>query len=76
MKQMDMPRLGQVLDKSSYEWLAANHPDILEAVEAEVAAGKTPDQIRLFVVLRTGRVEIAQRCEQAARHIGQGPAKK
>lgn len=69
-KSFEMTRLGAVLDQESYEWLAANHPGILEAIEAEVAAGSTSDQIRLFVVRQTGRIEIAQRCEMAARHIG------
>ncbi len=64
-----MERLGQALDRESYEWLASYQPDILEAVEAEVAAGRTPEQIRLFVIRKTGRTELADRCEQSARHI-------
>ena len=63
-----MPRLGTELDKESYIWLAANHPKILEAIEAEIAAGRTPQQVRLFVIRQTGRPEIALRCEQAARY--------
>lgn len=69
MATIDMPRLGAILDRESYEWLAAAHPDILAAIEAEVAAGRTAEQIRLFVVRHTGRAEIAQRCEQAARWV-------
>lgn len=66
---MTMERLGKALDRESYEWLASQHPDILEAVEAEVAAGRTPGQIRLFVIRKTGREELANRCEQAANHM-------
>lgn len=58
-----MPRLGAILDRESYEWLAAAYPDILAAIEAEVAAGRTVEQIRLFVVRQTGRVDLAKRCE-------------
>jgi len=66
---LNMARLGAVLDKESYEWLASYSPGVLEAVEAEVLAGRSPEEIRMFVIRRTGRVEIAQRCEQAARHV-------
>lgn len=64
-----MARLGAELDKESYEWLASNHPDILEAVEVEVSAGANPADLRLFVIRVTGRPEIAQRIEATARHI-------
>lgn len=68
MAVKEMERLGKVLDAESYEWLASMHSEILEAVEAEVSAGSTPDQIRYFVLLRTGRPELAIRCQAAARH--------
>ena len=69
MVTQTMERLGKALDRESYEWLASHAADILEAVEAEVAAGRTPEQIRLFVVRRTGRGDLANRLEQAARYI-------
>lgn len=69
MSQMVMERLGKALNRESYEWLASHAPDILEAVEVEVNAGRTPEQIRLFVIRKTSREELAQRCEQAAIHI-------
>ena len=68
MAVKEMERLGKVLDAESYQWLASNHPEILEAIEAEIAAGSVPDQIRYFVLLRTGRPELAVRCQAAARH--------
>ena len=34
----------------------------------ERRAGRTPQQVRLFVIRQTGRPEIALRCEQAARY--------
>lgn len=68
-QKLVMPRLGAELDKESYLWLASNHPNILDAIEAEVSAGRTPQDIRLFVIRQTGRPEIALRCEQAARYI-------
>lgn len=73
-QKLTMPRLGAELDKESYQWLAANHSDILAAVEVEVAAGAKPADLRFFVLRQTGRPEIAQRVEAAARHIaGQEP---
>lgn len=68
MQTLTMPRLGAELDKESFIWLAANHPNILEAIEAEIAAGRTPQQVRLFVIRQTGRPELALRCEQASRY--------
>jgi hypothetical protein len=64
-----MPTLQQALDAESYEWLAGTHPGILGAIEREVAGGRTPAQVKLFVLRQTGRFEIAMRCEQVARHI-------
>lgn len=69
MQTVTMDRLGKALDRESYEWLASHAPDILEAVEAEVNANRTPDEIRIFVIRRTGRGEIALRVEQAARYV-------
>lgn len=69
LKQIAMPSLQEALDAESYEWMAERAPGILKALEREVAGGKTPDQIRLFVLLHTSRPELAQRCEQVARHI-------
>lgn len=65
-----MQSLGEVLDAESYQWLASNHPDILEAIETEInnENGVTPEQIRYFVLIRTGRQELAVRCQAAARH--------
>lgn len=68
-QKMTMLRLGAELDRESYEWLAGMHPDILAAVEAEIAAGAKPADLRLFTIRQTGRPEIAQRIEAAARHI-------
>lgn len=68
-KTLAMSKLGEVLDQESYTWLASTHPGILEAIEVEVGAGRSPDDVRLFVLLRTGRAELAMRCQAAARHV-------
>ena len=70
MTTNNLQQLAKVLDAESYEWLAAHHPTIADAVEASVGAGATPAEIRLFVLRQTGRIEIALRCEAAARHVG------
>lgn len=69
MQKLTMPRLGAELDRESYQWLAATHPDILAAVEAEVETGAKPADLRFYVLRQTGRPEIAQRIEAASRHI-------
>jgi len=68
-RPVKMPTLQAALDKESYEWLATNAPDILDALEVEVASGKTPEQIYLFVIGQYGREELAQRLRQAARNM-------
>lgn len=65
--QIVMEKLQQALDKESFEWMATHAPDLLGAIETEVAAGRKPEEIRLFVIRQTGRVELALRAEQAAR---------
>ena len=64
-----MKFLAVTLDQESYEWLAGHHPDILDAIEKEVAAGRNARDIKHFVMIHTLRAELAQRCFQAARHI-------
>lgn len=67
-----MPALQKALDRESYEWLAANVPDVLTALETEMKNGRTPRETRLFVLREYGREELAARIEQAARHIASG----
>lgn len=67
-----MPALGAAIDEESYSFLETHAPGLLEAVAAEVAHGRTPEEIRRFVYQRTnGRNNgaLADRCEQAARHL-------
>jgi len=66
---MDMNSLGKALDKVSYEWLTEAYPELVEAIEAEMNQGATPTQVKRFVLGHTQRVELALRCEQAARHV-------
>jgi len=64
-----MNTLARVLDAESYEWLGGHHPDVLDALEREVGQGRSPRDIKQFVMMHTLRSELAQRCYQAARHI-------
>lgn len=66
-----MDKLGQALDKASYEWLAEESPELVEAIEEEVAQGTTSAQIKWFVLRHTQRPALASRCEQAARYLVQ-----
>ena len=63
-----MDVLNRALDEISYDWLLEHFPAVAEAIEAEAAKGSTPTQIKRAVMARTGRLEFALRCEQAARH--------
>lgn len=61
--------LSTALDETSWDWLNENLPSIANAVQTAVARKATPTDVRRFVVSRTGRSELAARCEQAARHL-------
>lgn len=63
--------LMAVIDRDGYEYLEVVHPDYLTAVEAELQAGHTPDEIRRKVLRLAGpdRQALAMRCEQAARFL-------
>lgn len=73
VKPVKMPNLEQALDEESYKWLAENQPDILNALEADLANDPKrdikPDYVRLYVNWEYDRPELAQRLRHAARHI-------
>lgn len=60
--------LTEALDKNSYEWLAGHDPDILSGIEAAIDSGVKPVDIKRHVLMQTNRLELAMRCEQAARY--------
>jgi len=65
----DLPHLAAAIDAESWQWLDDNAPLYATAVQNEINAGKTPQQIRHYVMKQTQRQGIAMRCEQAARHL-------
>lgn len=68
-KDRRFEHLDTALDEVSYEWLATEHPGLVDAIQTELAAGISPREIRLRVQDRTNRRELALRCEQAARFL-------
>lgn len=64
-------KLGSALDKQSWQWLQDTDEDIANAVEAEVIAGASPDEIRRFILSHVGgdRSGLAARAMSAARHL-------
>ena len=61
--------LDGALDEIGYQWLEETHPELAAAVEQEVGRGAGAATIKRRVLARTGRLELALRCEQAARYI-------
>lgn len=59
------------LDQESFEYLNDTFPDLLLAIEQEVTAGMSPDQVKRMVYQHSGpdRLALAYRAQQAARHI-------
>jgi len=66
--QKPMEALGVALDAASFDWMVEQYPDIAAAIEQSLARGATPAQVKRFVLAKTGRLELALRCEQCARH--------
>lgn len=56
------------LDRESLDYLTVNAPEIVTAVEEELAAGKTPDAIYRAVIRHIGpdRAALSARIYQAA----------
>ena len=61
--------LTEALDRESFEWLESQAPDILAGIETAVGRAAHPSEIKRHVLAQTSRLELAKRCEQAARHI-------
>jgi len=68
-KIRDLPAIGAAINEESWEWLRDMLPQLAEGVKTEVGRGATPDQVRVYVLNRTERRELALRCEQAAHHL-------
>lgn len=69
-----MVKVGEALDAISWDWLEELYPGLAEAIEGEMVKGASPAEIKRFVLARTYRVELALRCEQAARYVLQQQA--
>lgn len=63
--------LLDAIDADAFEWLSHYSPIYLSAIEAELARGWTPEQIRNFMLRHVGpdRSGLALRAEQAARYL-------
>lgn len=64
-----MNNTAGVLDKDSYIWLQDKYPDLAEAIEADVKAGCTPEQLRRLVLRQRDNRKLALLCEAAARFV-------
>ena len=64
-----MQTLRDALDAESLEWLNDNKPQLVDALEVEIANGATPQEIKRLVIRHTQRIELALRLEQATRAI-------
>lgn len=61
--------LSKELDAISYDWMVGQHPELLDAIERAVTQGIGDVEIKRAVYRQTGRIELALRCQQAARHV-------
>jgi hypothetical protein len=61
----------RAVDADAYEYLSAFAPYYIAEIERDLAEGMTPDAIKRAVAAEVGpeRVNLSNRCEQAARHV-------
>lgn len=64
-----MPALDAAIDAESYQFLSDNFPELVDAIQAEVARGALPADVGRYVARKTQRPALALRVEQAARHV-------
>lgn len=59
------------LNAESYAWLSTQCPELLTAIETEIANGRSPEAIARLVAAHVGseRQALATRCFQAASYI-------
>ncbi len=70
-KEKESP-LSVAIDHQSAEWLEANVPEIFDALEQELQAGLSQDDIRKLLRRKFGddlRVNMSQRILQAAEYL-------
>ena len=61
--------VGVALDRGAWLKLRNTHADLAAAVEAAVAAGAQPEEIRRYVIHHTERADLGAWVEQAARWL-------
>ena len=67
-----MGSLSQAIDHQSAEWLEANLPEIFDALERELQAGRSMDEIRRMLLRKFGndlRDAFVVRVLQAAEYL-------
>ena len=66
-----LTKLGATLDEAAYEWILDEYPQLAIALETEILAGATPDDVRRFMTAHVGehRVALIARCVSAARWL-------
>lgn len=68
-KQDKLSCIGEALDEISWQWMNDTHPALAEAIQTATDEGCKPAEVYRYVVQQTQRVELALRCEQAARFL-------
>jgi hypothetical protein len=71
MTKHTFTKLGRELDYQAYQWVLDEYPTVAEAIETEVLAGASVEDVRRFLVAHVGehRQGFIQRCVGAARWL-------
>jgi hypothetical protein len=64
---MELKTLGTALDNLSWQRIQDIYPVLAEAIRSEVDAGRTPEQIRRYVMRHSGHTGLADWCQASAR---------
>lgn len=64
---MELTILARALDELSWTRLQDIYPPLAEAIRQEVDNGRTPDEIRRYIMRYSGHTGLADWCAQSAR---------
>lgn len=65
----ELPHLTAAINAESWEWLQENTPMLADALEREIEAGATAEEIRVVAMRMTQRPALVLRLRQAAAHL-------
>lgn len=65
----ELPHLEAAINEESWQWLMDNAPMLADALQREIEAGATAEEVRQAAMRMTQRPALVLRLRQAARYL-------